>query len=117
MPTPTSQPLGVNPGHPVSPKLPAWMEALSFPTVEPKSFAPPQGGQERGPLALPAGAGQLSGAFTPHLIPAPACEVGLVGGFQEEEAKRGLGDVSSGVSQTLLTVSPPWGPRQQLLPP
>lgn len=49
--TPTSQPLEVNPGHAVSLKLPAWMEAFSFPTAEPKSFVAlllPQGGQERG---------------------------------------------------------------------
>lgn len=79
VPIPTSQPLGVNPGHPVSPKLPAWMEALSFPTAEPKSFVPPppQGGQERGPPALPAGAGQLSSAFTPHLIQHQPVRLGL----------------------------------------
>lgn len=110
VPTPTSQPLGVNPGHPVSPKLPAWMEALSFPTAEPKSCPPPpQGGQERGPPALPAGAEPALRCLYTPFNPAPACDVGLVGGFQGEEARRGLGEVSSGVSQTLLTDVPSLG--------
>lgn len=43
-------------------------------------------GRREGPqLSLQEGS-QLSGAFTPHLIPAPACDVGLVCSVQGEEA-------------------------------
>lgn len=110
MSTPTSQPLGVNPGHAVSPKLPAWLEVLSFPTAEPKSFVPlppPQGGQERR---------QLPGAFTPHLIPAPACDVGLACGFQGEKARRGLGEVSSGVTDPVNRCPLPAIPGSSFFP-
>lgn len=87
------------------PKLPAWMEALSFPTAEPKSFGPPrppQGGQERGPPALPAGAGQLSSAFTPHLIQHQPVRLGLPAfpgrGGQEGAGRRVLGCVTDPVN-------------------
>lgn len=108
--TPTSQPLEVNPGHAVSPSYqPGWRlfpsQLLSRKALSP--FSPPQGGQERR---------QLSGAFTPHLIPGPACDVGLACGFQGEKARRGLGEVSSGVTDPVNQCPLPAIPGSSFFP-